>query len=128
MPKILNVPKENKKIIEKRRISVCMPTGMIEELNEALIKKKNLRKRSEWINEAIVQLSQLAQPEEYVLEDWIERGTGNSVIQVYLSLESFDIIRKILTSLEAKKNKSYDVSTVVRTAVTLKHLYEVPVI
>ena len=105
MAKVFSATPLNKRV--KKRISLRIPRQMKDEIiNE--MKKHGIpeKKRSKWISEAIVALSQKAHFTMDILEEWIESGQ-NTPTQITLAPNAETALQNMLSTLkEAEVTKN----------------------
>lgn len=106
--------------VRKRVTTVCLPSKMLDDLDQAVLGKHNsIRYRSRWICEAINHLFQMPRHEQHIAEEWIERGNNGKVI-VTLDPATLEKIKSIEDQIQEKRKLKDIQSAVIRAAITQK--------
>jgi metal-responsive CopG/Arc/MetJ family transcriptional regulator len=106
----------------KRRISIRMPKGMLEDIDFVLQKtNQSLRNRSKWISIAIINMSTTSNFDYMVSEEWLSPGNNESV-QVTLTPEAELALSKMQEILINKENINSElISSIVRASI-IQHI------
>lgn len=102
----------------KSRTTLCIPSGMLTAAHEAMKQSKfSLKRRSQWIEEAVELFLTLPDFEDMVLEEFIEPG-GNTTIPVTIRSRLAEKIDNAIQLLHQQGELNVERSGVLRTAIS----------
>ncbi len=118
MKKVFSAPKKEEKV--KRRLNVRVPEKMVQEI-EVKMREDGFhsKQRSEWISQAILDLSKMESFTTFISEEWIVPGK-NILLQVSVDSEAQDALEKIVSVSREELNSDDLQSSVIRTAILQK--------